>query len=317
MKRSDRLLAIVLELQGRDVVPAESLADTFEVTLRTIYRDMQALVEAGVPVVSAPGQGYWLMEGYFLPPLSFSRDEATLLLLGSEVMIQSFDDEYKVVARSAAKKIDAVLDDGLRTEVNYLKENIRFFTIDSRLGDEQFTKLQLIRSSVMDKRSVSFNYFRPFAQQTTRKLDPYGLYQLNGSWMVAGHCHLRETKRMFRLDRMEELEVLGESFERRGYEFERREDGEGSESSEGARALTISLEFSPEVTRQVKERPSFFITSLFEDDAGVTVELQVRRLEEVLSWILSWGSQVKVLSPDSLREKIREEAKQVLKALEQ
>jgi len=307
VKRSDRLLAIVLELQGRDVVLAESLADIFGVTLRTIYRDMQALVEAGVPVVSAPGQGYWLMEGYFLPPLSFSKDEATLLLLGSEVMIQSFDDEYKEVARSAGKKIDAVLDEALRHEVNYLKENIRFFTVDSRLGDEQFEKLQLIRSSVMNRQSISFQYFRPFSQQTSRKIDPYGLYRLGGSWMVAGHCHLRETKRMFRLDRMEELKALGESFERKDYVFER---------SEGARALSITLEFSPDVTRQVKERPSFFITSLFEDDAGVLVELQVRRIEEVLAWILSWGSKVKVLSPDSLKETIRAEAEQMLKVLE-
>ena len=307
VKRSDRLLAIVLELQGRDVVLAESLADIFEVTLRTIYRDMQALVEAGVPIVSAPGQGYWLMEGYFLPPLSFSTDEATLLLLGSEVMAQSFDDEYKKVAQSAAKKIDAVLDDRLRNEVNYLKENIRFFTIDSRLAAEQFAKLQLIRSSVMDRYSVSFQYFRPFAKDTSRKLDPYGLYQINGSWMVAGHCHLRETKRMFRLDRMEDLKVLRESFERKDYEFERVEE---------ARALNISLEFAPEVTRQVREKASFFITSLFEDEAGVRVELQVRALEDVLAWILSWGSKVKVLSPESLKDKVRDEAKQMLQSLE-
>lgn len=307
MKRSDRLLAIVLELQGRDVVPAESLAETFEVTMRTIYRDIQALVEAGVPVVSAPGQGYWLMEGYFLPPLSFSKDEAVLLLLGSEVMTQSFDDQYKQVAQSAAKKIDAVLDDALRQEVNYLKENIRFFTVDSRVNDELLQNLQVIRSSVKNKQSLSFNYFRPFAEQTSRKIDPYGLYQINGMWMVNGYCHLRETSRMFRFDRMEDLLVTGESFERKHYVEERVEQ---------ARALPITLEFTPEVKRLVKERPSFFITSMFEDEAGKRVELQVRKPEDVLSWILSWGSQVKVVEPDSLKEKVRAEAEKMLQLSE-
>ena len=98
MNRTDRLLAIVLELQGRDRVTAEDLARTFEVTKRTIYRDIAALNESGVPVVSAAGQGYWLMEGYFLPPVSLSPDEAIMLVLGSEVMAQSFDAQYQAAA---------------------------------------------------------------------------------------------------------------------------------------------------------------------------------------------------------------------------
>src|SRR5437588_970923 len=89
MNRTDRLLAIILELQGKGWQRAEDLAETFETSKRTIYRDIQALGEAGVPVVSLPGRGYSLMKGYFLPPLSFTTDEATMLLLGSDLMAQS------------------------------------------------------------------------------------------------------------------------------------------------------------------------------------------------------------------------------------
>ncbi len=74
MNRTDRLLAIVLELQGRGKRRAEDLAETFETSKRTIYRDIQALCETGVPIVSIPGRGYSLVEGYFLPPLSFTTD---------------------------------------------------------------------------------------------------------------------------------------------------------------------------------------------------------------------------------------------------
>ena len=101
MNRTDRLLAIVLELQARKQVRAEDLAATFEVSKRTIYRDMEALSESGVPLVSVPGQGYSLMEGYFLPPLSFTPDEATLLLLGNHFVAENFDAHYQKVARSA------------------------------------------------------------------------------------------------------------------------------------------------------------------------------------------------------------------------
>src|SRR5215203_2043033 len=109
MNRTDRLLAIVLELQARGKQRAEDLAATFEVGKRTIYRDIQALCEAGVPVISTPGQGYALLEGYFLPPLRFTPDEALILLLGSDLMAQSFDAEYRVAAESASRKIAGAL----------------------------------------------------------------------------------------------------------------------------------------------------------------------------------------------------------------
>ena len=85
LNKTDRLLAIVLELQGKGRQRAEDMARTFQTSKRTIYRDIEALCEAGVPIVSTPGRGYALMKGFFLPPLSFTADEATILLLGSEL----------------------------------------------------------------------------------------------------------------------------------------------------------------------------------------------------------------------------------------
>jgi predicted DNA-binding transcriptional regulator YafY len=96
MNRTDRLLAIILEFQAKKMLRAEDLAVTFEVTKRTIYRDVLALCEAGVPVVSLSRQGYALIEGYFLPPLSFSTEEATMLLLGSDFAAQNFDASYRL-----------------------------------------------------------------------------------------------------------------------------------------------------------------------------------------------------------------------------
>ena len=95
MNKTDRLFAIILELQARGQCRAEDLAAAFEVNKRTIYRDVQALSEMGVPVVAVPGQGYSLMEGYFLPPLRFTTDEATMLSLGSEFVAQHFDNQYR------------------------------------------------------------------------------------------------------------------------------------------------------------------------------------------------------------------------------
>ena len=106
MNRTDRLLAIVLELQRKGRQRAEDLAETFETSKRTIYRDLQALGEAGVPLLAIPGQGYSLMEGYFLPPLSFSTVEATMLLMGADFIAQHFDAQYRQAAVTATAKID-------------------------------------------------------------------------------------------------------------------------------------------------------------------------------------------------------------------
>src|ERR1044072_6051147 len=94
VNKTDRLLAIVLELQARRAVRAEDLAALFETSVRTIYRDIQALSEAGVPIIGTTGQGYSLVEGYFLPPIRFTIEEAVTLLIGTEFIEQQFDEEY-------------------------------------------------------------------------------------------------------------------------------------------------------------------------------------------------------------------------------
>src|SRR5215204_5582582 len=107
MNRTDRLLAIVLMLQAKKQMHAEDLAATFEISKRTIYRDILALDEVGIPIVSIPGRGYSLVEGYFLPPLTFYTDEAIMLLLGADFVGQNFDAQYRNAAQSARYKLVA------------------------------------------------------------------------------------------------------------------------------------------------------------------------------------------------------------------
>ncbi|MCA1722951.1 MAG: YafY family transcriptional regulator [Thermomicrobia bacterium] len=204
MNRTDRLLAIVLELQRAGKRRAVDLAATFETSTRTIYRDMEALSEAGVPVVAVPGRGYALMEGYFLPPLSFRTDEATMLLLGSDVMAQQFDAQYRAAAQSAAAKIEGVLPEKMRDEVRSLQESIRFFAP----GDpaEHETLLHL-RRAILDRRTMRFRYTARIPSEPEppvyREVDPYALIHVGGTWHLTGYDHLRQDLRTFRLDRIE------------------------------------------------------------------------------------------------------------------
>ena len=314
MNRTDRLLAIVLELQGRDRVTAEGLARTFEVSKRTIYRDVAALNESGVPVVSAAGQGYWLMEGYFLPPVSLSPDEAIMLVLGSEVMAQSFDAQYGGAAKTASRKIEAVLTPEVQAQVSYLKENIRFITLNTEASSGVSDILQQVRRATVEQKSLYLHYFKRAegdgGELTERKVDPHGLLHFGGVWMLSAYCHLRQAMRMFRLERVRQVTVLPDTFTRQpGFSVHNLRAPE-------AYKVTVELLFDAEIAQWVRERP-FFYKGIYEDTPeGLRVTLHAQHIEEVVGWVLSWGSRVRVLSPESLRERLRGELETMLKAIE-
>jgi predicted DNA-binding transcriptional regulator YafY len=307
MNRTDRLLAIVLELQAKKQVRAEDLAATFEVTKRTIYRDMLALDESGVPIVSVPGQGYSLVEGYFLPPLSFSTDEAIMLLLGTDFAAQNFDAQYRDAAQSANRKIVAVLPEKLRREVEYLESSIRFVALNGPFAPET---LQKLRRAIIQRRTVRFRYHaRPHdgtpGESRPREADPYGLLHIAGTWVLIAYCHLRRARRNFRLDRMEDVAILDRGFARPpDFQFE-QDDHDG-------RTIVVRALFDHQTARWVQESPSFFQVSQEAHPDGLLITLNVQQPGEVLNWLLSWGSHVRVLEPDSLREMLAREAQAIL-----
>src|SRR5260370_11963403 len=219
MNRTDRLLAIILELQGKGRQRAEDLAETFETSKRPIYRDILALGEAGVPVLSIPGRGYSLMKGYFLPPLSFTTDEATMLLLSSDLMAQSFDAHYRAAALAASRKIEGVLPEKLRDEVRSLQDSIRFVTSDALEQPTEMEKLLQLRRAILQRSTIHFRYFTRHPSstapaQSTREADPYGLVHFLNTWHVVAHGHLRQGIRHFRLDRIDDLVLLPKTFQR-------------------------------------------------------------------------------------------------------
>jgi predicted DNA-binding transcriptional regulator YafY len=310
MNKTDRLLAIVLELQGKGRQRAEDLAATFETSKRTIYRDVTALCEAGVPIISIPGQGYSLMKGYFLPPLSFTTEEATMLLLGSDFMARNFDAQYRQAAESASRKIESVLPEALRSDVHYLQSNIRF--IGTTTSTQESEKLQLLRRALLDRNTIHFRYHTRLSDDGqnashTREADPYGLAYLLNTWHLTAYCHMRQDIRNFRLDRMEDLELLTQTFTRpahfqMGYYQEKR-----------PRDITVRALFDKEIARWVHEGRTYYVSNEEETPEGLLVTLKIRHESEVMQWFLSWGSHVKILEPDSLRQRLAAETQTMLR----
>ncbi len=313
MNRTDRLLAIVLELQGRGQARAQDLAALFETSKRTIYRDIEALSEAGVPIVATTGQGYTLMEGYFLPPLSFTADEATTLLLGGDFVAGQFDAQYRAAVVSAERKIEAVLPERRRKELRDMRESVHMITPDGPQAPAPLVPelLGTLRRAILDRHTVRFRYHGRYAGDAhaalgERYADPYSLAHVAGAWYLIAHCRQRHALRKFRLDRIERLSLTEDHFVR-PTNFRLPEEQQNDD-----RRVIVRVSFAGEAARWVRESRYFYIVAQEDTDTGLLVTLRVRREEEIIPWLLGWGRQARVLEPRSLRQRLAAEAAAVL-----
>jgi len=314
MNKTDRMLAIVLELQRKGTLRAEDLALGFETSVRTIYRDMQALSEAGVPIIGAPGTGYSLMEGYFLPPLRFTAEEAVALLVGTDFVGQQFDRVYGAKAAEAARKIEGALPADVRKEAERVRAAIRLLAarLETTNQGEEAENFAALRDAILERRKIRFHYSKGISaaneeRHSVREAAPYGLILVRGSWMLLAYCELRQALRHFRVSRMSGLTVLAEGFELpEGFQL-------AHYVPDDDRGVIVKVRFDSEAADRVRETGSFYMESMEDVPEGLLVSLRVRRPEEVLHWILSWGAHALVLEPESLRQRLRDEAEKMFK----
>jgi predicted DNA-binding transcriptional regulator YafY len=209
MRRADRLFRIVQSLRSDRWLTARRLADELEVSERTIYRDVQDLSLSGIPIVAEAGLGYRLLEGFRLPPLMFNETELEALLLGIRMVGVWSDPALARAAESAAGKIDAALPERLRPELERMALLVPPFGPESEVTDA----MHLLRGAVRGQRKVRFHYRRADGEASHRTVRPLGLAYWGRTWTLVGWCELRDDFRHFRLDRMDHLLDIGESFD--------------------------------------------------------------------------------------------------------
>ncbi len=203
MNRVDRLFGIVTLLQSRKYVSAERISEKFEISIRTVYRDIKAIGEAGIPVSFEPNKGYFIIPGYFTPPISFTLDEANALLL-SQSLIGGFGDRsVQATFDSALTKVKAVLKQVDKEKVAILDESIKL-QLPARLTFE-FEYLSKIQHAITERTQVKIIYLSLKDERLERIIEPIGLVFYAFSWHLIGYCQLRKDYRDFKVERIEEL----------------------------------------------------------------------------------------------------------------
>ena len=216
MNRIDRLTAILIQLQTKRVVKAEEISNRFEISLRTVYRDVKALMEAGVPIGSEAGKGYFIVDGYHLPPVMFTRSEASALVLAGKLVEKMTDKSIRHEFESALFKIQSVLHDPEKDHLESLQSHIEVWQkpkIGKEFPDHYLSEIQ---KAVVDMEVLQMQYFSSHSNELTkREVEPIGLYYYGESWHVIAWCRLRNGYRDFRTDRIKELKSTGGKFDAR------------------------------------------------------------------------------------------------------
>jgi predicted DNA-binding transcriptional regulator YafY len=210
MNRIDRLLGMLTLLQSRKYIPAEKLAEKFDISVRTVYRDIKALCEQGIPISFESARGYFIVQGYFLPPVSFTNEEANAMLL-TEALVAGFADKsIRTHFATALNKVKAVLRHTQKEQIEQLDKQIKMQVPQRFLND--FEYLSVLQSAISAKHIICLHYKNNKEELSERNIEPIGLIFYAFSWHVIGWCHLRESYRDFKVERITRVRNLYTAF---------------------------------------------------------------------------------------------------------
>jgi predicted DNA-binding transcriptional regulator YafY len=210
--RLSRLTAILTQLQTKRLITATELADKFQISTRTIYRDIKALEASGIPICVVEGKGYSLMEGYRLPPIAFTDAEANALITAEQIVLKNKDTSFIHSYKEAITKIKSVLKGDMKDKADLLSQSIVIRQNPNLETNSNY--LSIIQISLTNRFVLQINYLAPEADQASERcIEPFAIYSTQDNWLLIAWCRLRKDFRVFRLDRIQQLDMLDQKYE--------------------------------------------------------------------------------------------------------
>lgn len=304
MTPAERWPAILLQLEPDTWQRATDLAEALGVSERTVYRDVQAMAEAGVPLQGVPGKGYRVPDEYLRAPVTLTTDEAVMLVLGSAYAAQNVDGRYRAAAQAAQHKVNAVLPPEEQERAHALQGSVHLVPPSVFGSPTEDALLQRVRQALVEERTVEVRT----APDTTEpfRLHPYGLVRHGTTWHIVGRRLDQQRVVHLRLEEVTDLSLTNATFNRPdGYRT--APDGPTATPDRTVRVL-----FAAEVAASVEVAPSLRVTERQTlSDGRLLLTLQVHSELEVLPWLLSWGHHARVLQPRALRQRLADEARAI------
>jgi len=310
LNRLDRLQAILTQLQSKKIVKAQEIADRFGISLRTVYRDIRALEEGGIPIGAEAGVGYFLDDNYTLPPIMFTTEEASAILMAGKIIPHLSDKNVNHAFQDALYKIKSVMNAEDKAVLEKLDHSVKVFSGMSSAPKKDSIYLQDIQQALIQSKVVHLQYFAHYKQELSqREVEPIGLlfYALN--WHLIAYCKLRGEYRDFRLDRIRKLEISKTCYDRKLDEaFEEYLERE----KEQYQCFEIELQVKKELALWLHESKYWYgFLSEQENDEFVNMKFLNPDLNGFARWILSMTDKVDIVAPLRLKSMLHEMVQQL------
>lgn len=304
-KRFDRVIAILIQLQSKKVVKAQELAERFEVSLRTIYRDIRTLETSGVPIYGEAGIGYSLVDGYRLPPVMFTREEASSFIAAEKLMQKFIDKQLGQHYQSAMFKLKSVMQNSDKDWVSSMESKVLIQPSMGNLFNENVPDaMSILFKSVADKTQVIMDYQAIEADAASKRIiEPVGVFHDHNNWYVVGFCHLRKDYRQFRADRIEAIQKTQIPFTKEHDSLENYLNKE-EESTKIKVRILVDRKISKYLSSEKK-----YHGFVFQKNVGDLVEMTFlpRDLENGFArWFMMYADYATILEPKRLKERISE-----------
>ncbi|MEO8174079.1 MAG: YafY family protein [Sediminibacterium sp.] len=314
MNRIDRVTAILIQLQSKRVVKAQEIADRFTISLRTVYRDIKTLEEAGIPIIGEAGVGYSIMEGYRLPPVMFTKEEATAMLTAEKLVEKLTDESTREMYKASMFKIKSVLRLTERDHLENMEQHIE--VIESPYFSKQKNEtayLQHILKAIAEKAVINIDYFAEHSQEkSNRNIEPIGIFYMGRYWYLIAWCTLRKDYRNFRVDHIKYLSITAIHFEKEHPALK----SFLSRTSKEKELHTIVILVDKDVLKYMGEQKFYNgFVSQKEVDGKMEMTFLTQSLEGFGRWYLLFGECAEIVTPRKLVDIIKKNLKSLSEKL--
>ncbi|MCI8745518.1 MAG: YafY family transcriptional regulator [Lachnospiraceae bacterium] len=295
----ERLVQMVFYIVSHGHVTAKELSDYFHVSTRTIYRDINTLSIAGIPILSTKGTGggISLIEGYTIDKSLLSKEEQQSIYQGLQILQAA---KYPT-AEMALSKISAIFRNAMES---------RWLDIDFTYwgsGEKEKIKISELQYAILNKHVITFVYRNTDLKKSERTVEPLRLMFKSHAWYIVGYCRYKQEIRTFRLSRIKQLQVMPELFER---ELP-KDDTHSSECTEESSSPLFKLKFSPQIAHRLYDEFQEEQVS-FQEDGSYYVTIPYELNHWTLHYLLSFGEYVEILEPEEARIMLKEKAARIV-----
>ncbi len=309
MNKFDRVISTLILLQTKKIITAEVISERFGTSLRTVYRDINTLKNAGIPIISDPGIGYSIMDGYRLPPIMFNEKEAAALFTAEKFIGKIADKDTQAYYSNAMMKIKAILRSAEKQSLAVLEDSV---AISEDNSWQNKTYLQDIFKSITSKQILNIQYQKADGTVSIRKLEPIGCFYQYNNWYLVAFCQLKKAYRTFKVNRITTLHLLEQRFDTKHINLKDYIDRQSDTWKKKHQFQNIEIAFNKPYVKHADRRKYYFgfVEQTIKNDA-VYMKFQYASIEFIARWLLQFGNQATVIAPLELKNRLKTLATQL------